>query len=300
MKTTFLGRDYATPLWVASGTYGWGVEALDGGFWPKSLGAVVTKGVSPEPMDGAPHPRIVEVDDGVGVINAIGLQNPGLAGFLSKYAPRYAKQFPAPVWVNVLGSSLDGYVKVVEGVANAPHARGWLAGFELNVSCPNVDKGGVEFGADLVSLSQLVQTCVKAAGPVPVMVKLGPFTADVAESARRCQGAGAGAVALTNTAPAGLPNPYASRPGEPAKWTIGRRHGGLSGAALKPMSLRLVDLVKRALPDFPVCGIGGIRSADDVKEYLAAGASVVQVGTANFANPWLVDDIAAALGVSKL
>lgn len=297
LEVEFLGRRYSTPLWAASGTFGWGVEAVDGGFFPrKGLGALVTKGVSPQPMHGAPQPRVAEVGAGTGLLNAIGLQNPGLELFLAKYASRYAAgDLGVPVWVNAFAGSVEGYVEVVSSVLKAPRADKWLAGFELNVSCPNVKKGGLEFGSDPKGLESLVAACVAAAGAQPVMVKLSPLFPNVADLSKACEAAGAKALSVANTMLAGFPEPEKIGADGAAKWSIGRRFGGMSGPALKPIALRMIDQVKRAVPSMPVCGLGGIASAHDVREFLAAGASVVQVGTANFANPWACDEIAAQL-----
>ncbi|MBS1985233.1 MAG: dihydroorotate dehydrogenase catalytic subunit [Bdellovibrionales bacterium] len=293
MSITFLGREYASPLWVASGTFGWGLEAVDGAFWPRGLSAVVTKGVSPDAMNGAPHPRVVESGHGVALLNAIGLQNPGLEGFLARYVVRYRKnEVPCPLWVNVLGSSIEGYARVVEKIALA--GGPWLAGFELNVSCPNVDKGGTEFGADGSTLRALVEACVRVAGGQPIMVKLSPAASDIVGLAQAAVDGGAAALSLVNTFPAGLPEVDKRDASGATVWSLGRRYGGLSGPALKPMALRLVDLV-RSKSKVPLCGVGGIECARDVREFLAAGADVVQVGTANFANPWVVEDIAREL-----
>jgi len=298
----FLGRRYASPLWAASGTFGWGVEALDGGFFPrKGLGALVTKGVSPLPMHGAPQPRVAEVGAGIGLLNAIGLQNPGLDLFLAKYAARYEKgDLGVPVWVNAFADSLEGYVEVVSKIASyasagSVAARGqWLAGFELNVSCPNVKKGGLEFGSDPKGLETLVAACAKAAGRQPVMVKLSPLFPQVADLARACEAGGAKALSVANTLLGGFPEPEKIKPDGTTAWSIGRRFGGMSGPALRPIALRMIDQIAKASP-LPLCGIGGIQCAHDVREYLAAGATVVQVGTANFANPWICDEIARDL-----
>lgn len=296
MKTTFLGREYASPLWVASGTFGWGMEAREGGFWPKGLGAVVTKGVSPAPMDGAPHPRIFESGHGTALLNAIGLQNPGLTGFLAKYAAYYdTNALGCPVWVNVLGTSIEGYSQVIRGVREHAEQKksSWLAGFEINVSCPNVDKGGAEFGSDPALLESLVKACVVAAGTQPVMAKLSPQSSDAVGLARAVEQGGAAAISVVNTMPAGVPEPE-KRNAAGVRWSLGRRYGGLSGPGLRPIALRMVDVI-RAKSSLPICGIGGIENAHDVAEFLAAGASVVQVGTANFANPWVVEEIFDAL-----
>ncbi len=291
----FLKRQYKSPLWAASGTYGWGVEAVDGAFVPKrGLAALVTKGVSPKEMLGAPQSRIAEVGEGVGLLNAIGLQNPGVEKFLEKYASRYNRgDFPLPIWVNVFADSIAGYVFVVDEIRRFTenNKAQWLAGFELNVSCPNVDKGGAEFGAQPDILEKLVSSCVQAAGAIPTMVKLSPHASDIVAIAKACESAGAAALAISNTMPAGFPIP------ENNTWSLGRKFGGLSGPALRPISLRLVDLVANKVK-LPICGIGGIQSAHDVREYLSAGAVVVQVGTAHFANPWICDEIFDGLAIS--
>lgn len=290
MKTQFLGRDYVSPLWAASGTFGWGLEAVDGEFLAKNLGALVTKGVSPDPMTGAPHPRISEVGHGIGVLNAIGLQNPGLEKFLQTYVKRYEQgDFPRPIWVNVLGNSVEGYAAVVSALGQRAKSADWLAGFELNVSCPNVDKGGTEFGSDPHTLESLVEECVKVACGIPVMVKLSPLTVQPYDIARAAVEGGASALAVANTLLSGLPD--ADMKG---KWSLGRRYGGLSGPALKTTALRVLDQIASKL-NVPLCGIGGIMNGRDVREFFNAGATVVQVGTAHFANPWICDEIAREL-----
>jgi dihydroorotate dehydrogenase (NAD+) catalytic subunit len=276
-------------LWAASGTFGWGFEAFEGGFFSDSLGAVVTKGVSPEPMNGAPHPRIAESGRGVAVVNAIGLQNPGLDLFLKNYWPRYGSPFPCPVWVNVLGGSIDGYKKVVSMIQERAQPLEALAGFELNVSCPNVDKGGAEFGEDPKVLAELVRVTVQAAGSIPVMVKLGPLSSRPEELAKIAEANGASAISISNTIPAGFPEPE-----KPGRWSLGRRSGGLSGPPLRLVSLRLVDRVASQVA-IPICGIGGVYSTHDAREYFAAGARVIQIGTAHFINPWVASEIANGL-----
>lgn len=289
----FLGRKYSSPLWAASGTFGWGVEAVEGGYFPKiGLGSVVTKGVSPQEMFGAPQSRIVEVDHGVGLINAIGLQNPGLKKFLNHYVPRYeARNFPCPIWVNVFGGALADYVKVIEDIRAQAESKPttWLAGFELNVSCPNVDKGGAEFGSSPALISELTRACVSAAGKFPLMVKLSPHPYAAVDLALAAEAAGAHAISISNTLPSGLPDPFVKD-----KWTLGRKFGGLSGPALKAVSLRLVEQVA-AKVKIPICGLGGIMNAHDVRQYFSAGAQVVQVGTAHFADPWVCEKIYSEL-----
>lgn len=290
---TFLGLEYASPLWAASGTYGWGLEAVDGAFLPsKGLGALVTKGVSPLPMVGAPQPRVAELAGGIGMLNAIGLQNPGLAKFLSGYVARYDRgDFPLPIWVNVFADSIAGFVQVIDSLRRHVTSRRspWLAGFELNVSCPNVDKGGTEFGAQRNVLEKLVAESVAAAGAFPVMVKLSPMSSDPVDLAKACADAGARALSVANTMPAGFP--ILDRENT---WALGRRFGGMSGPALKPIALRLVNLLATQT-SLEICGVGGIQNAQDAREFFSAGARVVQVGTAHFAQPWICEDIYAEL-----
>lgn len=291
---TFLNQIYPSPLWAASGTYGWGVEAVDGAFLPaQGLGALVTKGVSPLPMAGAPQPRIAEVGHGLGLLNAIGLQNPGVTEFIHNYGQRYDRgDFPFPVWVNVFADSVAGFVHVIDEIRRHVLRKRsqWLAGFELNVSCPNVDKGGTEFGSQRNVLEKLVIDSVAAAGAYPVMVKLSPLSSDLVDTAKACADAGARAISVANTMPAGLPIVGS----EKDEWALGRRFGGLSGPALKPIALRLVNLLATQT-SLEICGVGGIQNVQDVKEFLSAGARVVQIGTAHFTNPWICEEIYAQL-----
>ncbi|NCN28592.1 dihydroorotate dehydrogenase [bacterium] len=285
MSVEFLGRTYKTPLWVASGTFGWGVEAYEGGYFAESIGAVVSKGVSPLPMDGAPHPRIAEVNGSCAVLNAIGLQNSGVDGVISKYVPIWAGQdFPAPIWINVFAENVKGFTDVISKFVALEGNDHWLAGFELNVSCPNVDKGGAEFASDLEALKNLVSSSKKVASKFPLMVKMSPLLSSPGEVAKVCENSGADAISVSNTLLSALPEP------ETNKWSLGRRFGGMSGPALKPLSLRVLAQVREATK-LPLCGIGGIRSKHDVQEYLCSGATVVQVGTANFSNPWVCDEL---------
>lgn len=284
MPVKFLGRDYLSPVWAASGTFGWGVEANQGAFFPEKMGALLTKGVSPQEMFGAPHPRIAEVCDSAAVLNAIGLQNPGVDKFLSKYAAVYAlESFVTPVWVNVFADSISGFLEVVKKCERTTSKNSWLAGYELNVSCPNVDKGGAEFASDIPTLQSLI-TQIKKATSQPVMVKMSPVLQSPVDIAKACLDAGVDAISVSNTLLGALPEP------ETQKHALGRRYGGMSGPALKPVSLRILDQIASAI-SLPLCGVGGIKTAHDVKEYFSAGAQIVQVGTANFANPWIIDEI---------
>ncbi len=288
MKCEFLGRQYASPLWAASGTFGWGIEAWQGAFFPKALSSIVTKGVSPEGMNGAPHPRISEVNSSSLLLNAIGLQNPGVNYFIKNYLTEYRKHSVA-VWVNVFADKIESFEKVVsEIVAHIKPEDKFLAGFELNVSCPNVDKGGSEFANDFKVMEALLQRLKKISGPFPLMVKMSPMTSAPVEFAKVCLESGASALSISNTLLGAQFEP------EKNKWSLGRRYGGISGPALKPLSLRLIDQVASKVK-IPISGIGGIQTAHDVREYLSAGATTVQIGTANFANPWIADQILSDL-----
>lgn len=285
MSVSFLGRNYKTPLWVASGTFGWGVEAFEGKYFAKAVSAFVSKGVSPLSMDGAPHPRIAEINGSRAMLNAIGLQNSGVDAVIKKYVPTWEKKdFPTPVWINVFAENVAGFVNVIQKFKNINNHTNWLAGFELNVSCPNVDKGGAEFASDVIALEKLISESKKVAGNIPIMVKMSPLLAQPIEIAKVCEASGADALSLCNTLLSALPEP------EKNTWSLGRKFGGLSGPALKPLSLRVLAQVASTVK-IPLCGIGGIQTAHDVKEYLCAGATVVQIGTANFANPWICDEI---------
>jgi dihydroorotate dehydrogenase (NAD+) catalytic subunit len=232
MKADFLGRNYKSPLWLASGTFGWGVEAWRGGFFPKGASALVTKGVSPLPMEGAPHPRIAEVNGAGQLLNAIGLQNSGVEGFVKNYLPFYqSKKFP--IWVNVFAGNVEGFKSVVRKIIESdPKAHAtWLAGFELNVSCPNVDKGGSEFANDLEVISQLIRRLKKEITSIPLMVKMSPMSSAPVEFAKVCKESGADALSISNTLLGAQFEP------EKNQWSLGRRFGGLSGPALKSLSL---------------------------------------------------------------
>jgi dihydroorotate dehydrogenase (NAD+) catalytic subunit len=283
----FLGRKYHSPLWAASGTFGWGVEAWKGGFFPKAFSSFVTKGVSPQNMLGAPHPRIAEINGAGQMLNAIGLQNPGVDYFVKNYLAAYRKK-NFPVWVNVFADRVEGFALVTKGIVqDLAKDENFVAGFELNVSCPNVDKGGSEFANDFSVMEKLLKE-LRSLTKLPLMVKMSPMTALPVDFAKLCLDSGADAISISNTLLGGQFEPEKNR------WSLGRKFGGVSGPALKALSLRLIDQVAAKVA-IPICGIGGIQSARDVKEYLSAGAKLVQVGTANFANPWIADQILAEL-----
>lgn len=260
----------ANPIIPASGTFGYGLEFTDFVDLSK-LGAFCTKGLSLEPHAGNPPPRICETP--AGMLNAIGLQNVGVKVFVEEKLPRL-RELGATVIANVWGDAEDDYVAVVgalEGVKD-------VAAVELNISCPNVEKGGMLFGNSPSATASLVSR-VRAATRRTLVVKLSPNAPDLVESARAARDAGADVLSLVNTFVGMAIDPVTARP----RLSFGT--GGLSGPAIKPLALRMVFQVARALPAVPIMGIGGISDLSDVLEFLAAGASAVQIGTANFRDP---------------
>ncbi|MBL8115440.1 MAG: dihydroorotate dehydrogenase [Acidobacteria bacterium] len=270
------------PIATASGTFGYGLE-FEGYVDLGGLGAISVKGLSRRPCHGNPPPRICEVD--AGMLNAIGLQNIGIDTFLGERLPLlHAKG--ATVIANIWGDTEDEYVEVLERIGD--DAR--VAAIELNVSCPNVVKGGMVFGNDPVALAALVKRC-RVATKLPLVVKLSPNSGDIVAAARAAVDSGADILSLINTL-VGLAIDLERR--EPK---IGFTTGGLSGPAIRPIALRMVWEVRRALPNVPLFGMGGIETVENVLEFLVAGATAVQVGTANFRDPFvsgrLVKELAA-------
>ena len=260
----------ANPILAASGTFGYGLDLVE--FCPpERLGAVVTKGLSPRPRLGNPTPRIVET--AAGMINAIGLQNIGVEAFCRDALP-VLRERAALVAVNVFGERMEEYLEVME---RCEREEG-VAAYELNVSCPNVTAGGMEFGHDPVQLERLTRMC-RAATRRALWVKLSPNAPDLVATARAAVAGGADALTLINTVRAMAIDPVARRP------VLARGCGGLSGPAIKPIALRMVWEVHRALPEVPLVGIGGVETGRDAVEFLLAGASAVQVGTAIFRDP---------------
>jgi dihydroorotate dehydrogenase (NAD+) catalytic subunit len=259
----------ANPVMTASGTFGYGTEYSQI-FDIQRLGAIVCKGTTLKPREGNPQPRLVETPSGV--INSIGLQNIGVKALIREKAPIWA-DWQVPVIVNIAGDTVEEYAKVaraLDGVAG-------VSGIEVNVSCPNVRAGGAAFGV-VPDTAAEVTTAVKSVTSLPVIVKLTPNTADIAQVARAVAGAGADAVSLINSVKA------IAIDLEKRRTVIGNITGGLSGPAIKPLALALVYEVAGAV-DIPVIGCGGIASADDALEFIMAGASAVQVGSATYSNP---------------
>ena len=260
----------ANPVMAASGTFGYGLDLADL-CPPERLGAVVSKGLSPRPRPGNPMPRIVET--AAGMINAIGLQNIGVEAFCREALPELRSR-AAVVAVNVFGAALEEYLEVI---ARCEREDG-IAAYELNVSCPNVSAGGIEFGHDPALLEALTARC-RAATRRPLWVKLSPNAPDLVATARAAVAGGADALTLVNTVRALAIDAAARRP------VLANGIGGLSGPAIKPIALRMVWEVHRALPEVPLVGIGGVETGRDAAEFLLVGASAVQVGTAIFREP---------------
>jgi dihydroorotate dehydrogenase (NAD+) catalytic subunit len=258
------------PILAASGTFGYGLEfahLVD----LNRLGGFVTKGLSREPIEGAPAPRLYPTSSGM--LNAVGLQNVGVKAFVAEKLP-VLRKFDTAVIANVFGYTLEDYVEVIRVLEDAEG----LAGYELNISCPNVKKGGMQFGNDPTQVSEVVGAARKAASKRPLWVKLSPLVTDIGLIARAAEEAGADALTVANTYPAMAID---FRIG---KSRLGNPTGGLSGPAIKPITLKLVWETKKAVKT-PIIGLGGIETVEDVLDYLAVGASAVQVGTASFADP---------------
>ena len=263
------GLRLRNPVMTASGTFASGREYAD--FIDLSrLGAVVTKGVSPVPWTGNDSPRVAETFGGM--LNSIGLQNPGVEVFCARDLTWLGSQ-DVPVVVNVCGHSAEDYVRVVERLEDEPG----VAAYEVNISCPNVDAGGMAFGTSCVPAAA-VTAAVRAATKRPLIVKLSPNVTDITEIARAVESAGADGVSLVNTLLGMAIDAETRRP------KLARVVGGLSGPAIKPVALRMVWQVAKAV-GVPVIGVGGIMTGEDAVEFLLAGASAIQVGTANFVDP---------------
>src|ERR1700693_4134725 len=278
----------ANPIIAASGTFGYGLEfahLVD----LNRLGGFVVKGLSLEPIDGAPAPRLCETPSGM--LSAVGLQNVGVRAFVAEKLPKL-RQFRSAVVANVFGTSVEEYVEVIRILEDAEG----LAAYELNISCPNVKKGGMQFGGDPALVDEVVRAARKAAVKRPLWVKLSPIVADIGLIARTAEAAGANALTVANTYPAMAVDPWTG------KSCLGNQTGGLSGPSIKPITLRLVWETSKATKA-PILGVGGIETVADVLQYLAVGATAVQVGTASFTDPRasqrLVEELERALFIAK-
>lgn len=270
---------FKNPIIAASGTFGYGVEfahLVD----LNRLGGIVVKGLSAQPMAGNPSPRMHETTGGL--INSIGLQNVGVRAFVAEKLP-HLRKYDTAIIANVFGYAIADYVEVIHVLEDAEG----LAAYELNISCPNVERGGVEYSTD-PSLTEAVVTATRRASKRPLWVKLSPNVGTIGLTAEAAEAGGADAVVIANTYPAMCIDSHNRRS------RLGSTAGGLSGAAVKPITLRLVYEANRVI-HIPILGLGGIESPADVAEYLIAGASAVEVGTAHFADPRASERIAEGL-----
>lgn len=279
MEVKIAGLTLQNPLMPASGTYGYGREYLSF-FTPDIFGAVVTKGVATYPWPGNKPPRITETPSGM--LNAIGLQNPGVENFIREALP-FLHQYRVPVIVNIVGKTIDEYVQVAEILSSYPE----ISGFELNISCPNVKEGGIAFGTD-PQMAHKITKAVRNVTKLPLIVKLSPNVTDITTIAQSVEDAGADAVSLINTLLGMAIDIKNRRP------LLGNVVGGLSGPAIKPVALRMVWQVYKKV-SIPIIGMGGIVSPDDALEFIMAGATAVAVGTGNFKDPMTPKRILAGI-----
>ncbi len=278
LSVDLAGVPLKNPVMTASGTFGSGEEYsefVDLG----RLGAVVTKGVANVPWPGNPAPRIAETYGGM--LNAIGLQNPGIDVFVKRDIP-FLKQFDTRIVVNVCGRTTEDYEEVVERLSGEP-----VDLLEINISCPNVKEGGIAFGQN-AGAAEAITRAVKAKARQPVIMKLSPNVTDIAEMARAVEAGGADAVSLINTL-TGMKIDVHRR-----TFALANRTGGLSGPAVRPVAVRMVYQAAQAV-EIPVVGMGGIRNAEDALEFILAGATAVSVGTANFHDPYVTVKIVDGL-----
>ena len=274
LTTNFAGHKLKNPVFTASGTCGY-VDELSDFLDVNCLGGFITKSITLKPRLGNPTPRIVETDSGM--LNAIGLANIGLERFIEEKLPLIEKLSTA-VFVNVAGQTSDEYVAVTEAICGQKA----LAGIELNISCPNVKEGGITFGKDPAQIEKITSQVKKACANKTLIVKLTPTVTEISDSARAAINGGADALSLVNTFTAMVIDIEKRKP------VLANRTGGLSGPAIKPMAIYLVnkvynDVAKKA--NIPILGLGGISTASDAIEFMIAGATCVAVGTATFAQP---------------
>ena len=277
-KVTIAGVELKNPVMTASGTFGSGMEYSEFVDLSK-LGAVVTKGVANVPWPGNPTPRVTETYGGM--LNAIGLQNPGIDVFLDRDVP-FLQKYDTKIIVNVCGKTVEDYLEVVEKLAGAP-----VDMLEINVSCPNVKEGAIAFGQKADCLFDITSK-IKAKAKQPVIMKLSPNVTDIAEMARAAEAGGADAVSLINTI-TGMKIDIHRR-----TFALKNKTGGLSGPAIKPVAVRMVYQASQAVK-IPVIGMGGIASAEDAIEFILAGASAVAVGAMNFVNPYLTEEVVSGI-----
>ena len=277
-KVNLAGVELKNPVMTASGTFGSGAEYSE--FVDLSrLGAVVTKGVANVPWPGNPTPRIAEVYGGM--LNAIGLQNPGIDVFVKRDIP-FLKQYDTKIIVNVCGKTTEDYIEVVERLGDEP-----VDLLEINISCPNVKEGGIAFGQDPKAVEAITRE-VKKHAKQPVIMKLSPNVTDITVMAKAAEAGGADVLSLINTI-TGMKIDINRR-----TFAIANKTGGMSGPAVKPVAVRMVYQVANAVK-LPIIGMGGITNGDDAMEFILAGATAVSVGTANFANPYAAKETAEGI-----
>jgi len=285
ISVDFAGLKLANPVFTASGTCGYADE-LSHFMDVNRLGGFITKSITVMPRKGNATPRIVETDSGM--LNAIGLANLGLDKFIEEKLPVLEK-FSAAVFVNVAGQTIEDYVAVTERLSSEPA----IAGFELNISCPNVAKGGISFGTEPENITEITSAVKEAGGEKVLMVKLSPSVTDISVIARAAVDAGADAISLVNTFTAMVIDIETRKP------VLANRTGGLSGPAIKPIAVHLVNKVYNEVArdrNVPILGLGGIRTASDAIEFIIAGASAVATGTANFIAPDCAEKIIDGIG----
>jgi len=271
---TLAGGELKNPVMTASGTFGSGAEYSEFIDLNK-LGAVVTKGVANVPWPGNPTPRVAETASGM--LNAIGLQNPGIDVFCERDIP-FLKKYDTKIIVNVCGKSTEDYCEVVERLGNEP-----VDLLEINVSCPNVKEGGIAFGQDPKALEAITKE-VKKYAKQPIIMKLSPNVTDITEMAKAAEAGGADILSLINTLTGMKIDIYKKT------FALANKTGGMSGPAVKPVAVRMVYQVAQAVK-LPIIGMGGISTAEDALEFILAGASAVSVGTANFFNPYAAEEV---------
>ena len=279
MSVNIAGVEWKNPVTVASGTFGSGAEYSEFADLNK-LGAVTTKGVANVPWAGNPTPRVAEVYGGM--LNAVGLQNPGIELFCKRDIP-FLKQYDTKIIVNVCGHSTEEYVAVVERLADEP-----VDLLEINISCPNVKEGGIAFGQDPKAVEAITKE-MKRHAKQPVIMKLSPNVTDITEMARAAEAGGADALSLINTI-TGMKIDVHRR-----KFVLANQTGGMSGPAIHPVAVRMVYQTAQAV-NVPIIGMGGIMNAEDAIEMILAGATAVSVGTANFTDPTVTEKIVAGIG----
>lgn len=279
LKTNLFGVEFKNPVWTASGTFGFALE-----YAPyvdlNNVGAVCVKGLSITQREGNEPPRIWETP--CGMLNAIGLQNPGVNYFVENILPKLRK-YRTKIIANIYGSTVEEYV----AVAKALNGVNGVSAIELNISCPNVKRGGLAFGVDPIEAAKLTEA-VKKVTDKPVIVKLSPNVTDIVKIAKAVESAGADGLSAINTL-LGMAIDIYRR-----KSRIKNRFGGLSGPAIKPVAVRMVYQISKAV-EIPVIGIGGITNWQDAVEFFLAGASAVQIGTANFSNPKTTEEVVEGL-----